>query len=279
MSPCAPSLLCMLLGLFTFRAVDGCYAQAYRQCYYTRDLVTIEFIYSWYFNKAEYLRYNSTTDRYTGFTVYGAKMAESLNLDPKNSLYSHVYTFCKYNSDNYASNVLKKVKPKVMVRSQTSEPDILPAMLLCTVYDYHPKGIKVSWLRDGKVVTEGVSSTEELSDGDWYYQFHTYLEYIPKPGENISCMVQHESLTQPLIYTWKPSLPVDQRNKLIIGIFLLVLGMVLAIAGFLYYMLGSKGRVAKQTSQTISLERTTSEISESSQTSQTSQTALQTSNP
>ncbi|KAF4070300.1 hypothetical protein AMELA_G00284130 [Ameiurus melas] len=279
MSVYAPSLLCILLVLFTFRAVDGYYAQRYRQCYYTRDLVTIEFIYSWYFNKAEYLRYNSTTDRYTGYTVYGAKMAESLNLDPKNSLYSYVYTFCKYNKDNYASTVLKKVKPKVMVRSLTSDTDILPAILLCTVYDYHPKGIKVSWLRDGEVVTEGVSSTDELSDGDWFYQIHTYLEYTPRPGENISCMVQHESLTQPLISTWEPSLPLDQKNKLIIGIFLLVLGMVLAIAGFLYYMLRCKGLVAKQTSQTISLERTTSEISQSSQSSQNSQTALQTSTP
>ncbi|KAB5567962.1 hypothetical protein PHYPO_G00238810 [Pangasianodon hypophthalmus] len=259
---CTPSLLCMLLVLFTFKA-DGCYGQFYAQCYYTRDLVTIEFIFSWYFNKAEYLRYNSTTDRYTGYTVYGAKMAESLNLDPKNSLYFYVYTLCKHNSDKYSTNVLKRVKPEVTVRSLRSESDNLPAMLMCAAYDYHPKGIKVSWLRDGKVVSEGVSSTDELSDGDWYYQIHTYLEYVPRPGENISCMVEHESLTRPHIHTWDRPLPVDQRNKLIIGIFLLVLGIVLAVAGFLYSMLRSKERIAKQTSQSqsISLESTVSETS------------------
>lgn len=93
-----------------------------------------------------------------------------------------------------------------MVRSLRPESGVLLAMLKCSAYDYYPSGVTVSWLRDGKVVSEGVSSTEELSDGDWYYQFHTYLEYIPKPGENISCMVQHESLTQPLIYTWSENL-------------------------------------------------------------------------
>ncbi|KAG7331927.1 hypothetical protein KOW79_003761 [Hemibagrus wyckioides] len=253
---CAPTLLCILLSLFS---VDGFYRQDYWQCYYTRDLVTIEFIYSWYFNKVEYLRYNSTTDRYTGFTVYGARMAESLNLDPKNSLYYYVYTFCKDNKDKYSSNVLKKVKPEVTVRSLRSEPQSHLSMLLCSAYDYHPKGIKVSWMRDGKVVTEGVSSTEELSNGDWYYQIHSYLDYIPKPGENISCVVEHESLTRPLIQTWERPLPVDQRNKLIIGIFFLVLGIALAVAGFLYYMLGSKGHVSKQNSQDISLESTVSE--------------------
>lgn len=165
------------------------------------------------------------------------------------------------------------VKPEVTVSSLVvSEPQSLSAMLLCSAYDYHPKGIKVLWLRDGEVVTEGVSSTEELSDGDWYYQTHSYLQYTPRPGENISCVVQHESLTRPLIITWGENrsslllfftnnqtqhfskasifhvtfterhLPEDQRNKLIIGIFLMVLGIVLAVVGFLYYMLRSKGQ-------------------------------------
>ncbi|MCJ8735475.1 hypothetical protein PDJAM_G00247620 [Pangasius djambal] len=239
---CALSFLCMLLGLFPVKSVNGYYGQRHFQCYYTHDLNTIEFIHSWHFNKVEYLRYNSTTDKYTGYTDYGVIQAAALNQDPKNSLYSTVYTFCKDRSDKYATNVLKRVKPEVTVRSLRSASDNLPAVLMCTVYDYHPKGVKVSWLRDGKVVSEGVSSTNELSNGDWYYQIHTYLEYVPRPGENISCMVEHESLTQPHIHTWEPPLPVAERNKLIIGIFLLVLGIFLTIIGFLYYMLRAKGQ-------------------------------------
>ncbi|XP_058246704.1 class II histocompatibility antigen, B-L beta chain-like isoform X2 [Hemibagrus wyckioides] len=251
---CAPTLLCILLSLFS---VDGYYGQGYWQCYYTGDLKTIEFLFSWYFNKVEYLRYNSTTDRYTGFTVYGEKEAAELNKNPSNSLYLYVDELCKKYRDEYFTAVLKTVKPEVTVSSLRSEPQSHLSMLLCSAYDYHPKGIKVSWMRDGKVVTEGVSSTEELSNGDWYYQIHSYLDYIPKPGENISCVVEHESLTRPLIQTWERPLPVDQKNKLIIGIFLMVLGIALAVAGFLYYMLMSK----EQTSPGIALEPTVSETS------------------
>lgn len=98
------------------------------------------------------------------------------------------------------------MKPEVIVRSLRSESGDLLAMLMCSAYDYYPKGVRVSWLRDGEVVGEGVSHTEERSDGDWYYQIHTYLEYRPRSGEKISCVVEHESLTQPLINTWGENL-------------------------------------------------------------------------
>lgn len=91
-----------------FFSVNSHYLLDYMQCYYTRDLVTIEFIDSWYFDKVEYMRYNSTTDRYTGYTVYGARLAEVLNLNPQSSLKYLVDSFCKDSSDRYASNVLKK---------------------------------------------------------------------------------------------------------------------------------------------------------------------------
>lgn len=91
-----------------FFSVNSYYLLDYMQCYYTRDLVTIEFIDSWYFNQVEYMRYNSTTDRYTGYTVYGARLAEVMNLNPQSSLRHMVDLFCKDSSDRYASNVLKK---------------------------------------------------------------------------------------------------------------------------------------------------------------------------
>ncbi|XP_026801473.3 H-2 class II histocompatibility antigen, E-S beta chain [Pangasianodon hypophthalmus] len=264
---CAASLLCMLQVLFTFKEVNGYYGQRYYQCRFSQDLNTVEFIHSWYFNKIEHLRYNSTIDKYTGYTDSGVMEAESLNKDPSNSLSFFVGQICINYKDKYFTKFLKTVKPEVTVRSLRSESDVKQAVLMCTAYDYFPSGIKVSWLRDGKIVSEGVSSTDELSDGDWYYQIHTYLEYVPRPGENISCMVEHESLTRPHIHTWDPPLPVAERNKLIIGIFLLVLGIVLAVAGFLYYMLRAKECPAEQTSQSIHLERTVSETSSESSNS------------
>uniref|UniRef100_A0A8C2ISV1 Immunoglobulin C1-set domain-containing protein n=2 Tax=Cyprinus carpio TaxID=7962 RepID=A0A8C2ISV1_CYPCA len=73
---------------------------------------------------------------------------------------------------------LSAVKPQVILQS------------VCC--DFYHKPIKLTWLRDDKEVTTDVTSTEELADGDWYYQIHSHLEYFPKPGEKVSCVVEHQ---------------------------------------------------------------------------------------
>ncbi|KAG9345257.1 hypothetical protein JZ751_009803 [Albula glossodonta] len=116
-----------------------------------------------------------------------------------------------------------------------------PAMLVCSAYDFYPKGIKVTWLRDGQEVTSDVTSTEELSNGDWYYQLHSHLEYTPRSGETIACKVEHGSLPKGKVVTWDPSMPEAERNKVIIGASALVLGLIITIAGVVYYKKKSTG--------------------------------------
>lgn len=57
-------------------------------------------------------------------------------------------------------------------------------------------------MRDGQEVTSDVISTEKLANGNWYYQIHSQLEYTPKSGEQISCMVEHASLDKPIVEHW-----------------------------------------------------------------------------
>lgn len=53
-------------------------------------------------------------------------------------------------------------------------------MLVCSVYSFYPKQIRVSWIRDGQEVPSGVVSTDEMADGDWFYQVHSLLEFTPR---------------------------------------------------------------------------------------------------
>ncbi|XP_025761075.1 class II histocompatibility antigen, B-L beta chain-like [Oreochromis niloticus] len=110
-----------------------------------------------------------------------------------------------------------------------------------------PSKIKVSWHRDGQEVTSDVTSTEEMEDGDWYYQTHCYLEYTPRSGEKISCVVEHASLEKPLITNWDPSsssfMPKIERYKLAIGASGLLLCLILSLAGFIYYRQRARGRI------------------------------------
>uniref|UniRef100_A0A3B4HCT8 Ig-like domain-containing protein n=1 Tax=Pundamilia nyererei TaxID=303518 RepID=A0A3B4HCT8_9CICH len=73
---------------------------------------------------------------------------------------------------------------------------------MSVVYNFFPNKIKVSWLRDGQEVNSDVTSTEVMPNGDWYYQTHSHLVYKPRSGEKISCVVEHASLSEPLITDW-----------------------------------------------------------------------------
>uniref|UniRef100_A0A8C7N8P1 Ig-like domain-containing protein n=1 Tax=Oncorhynchus kisutch TaxID=8019 RepID=A0A8C7N8P1_ONCKI len=111
------------------------------------------------------------------------------------------------------------VEPSVHL-SMTPHGDRHPSMLTCSAYKFYPKQIRVTWLRNGQEVPSNMTSSEELANGDWHYQIHSYLEYTPTPGEKISCMVEHTSFTEPKILHWDMSLPESERSKIAIGIYL-----------------------------------------------------------
>ncbi|CAI5677875.1 class II histocompatibility antigen, B-L beta chain-like [Oreochromis aureus] len=82
---------------------------------------------------------------------------------------------------------------------------------------------------------------------NYYYQTHCYLEYTPRSGEKISCVVEHASLEKPLITNWDPSssslMPKTERDKLAIGASGLILCLILSLAGFMYYRQRARGRI------------------------------------
>ncbi|KAF5904298.1 MHC class II beta chain, partial [Clarias magur] len=93
-------------------------------------------------------------------------------------------------------------EPEVEVKSVKQSDGSHPAMLMCSAYSFYPKFIKMTWLRNGREIKGGVTSTEEMADGDWYYQVHSHLEYTPESGEEISCVVEHASFKKPMSYKW-----------------------------------------------------------------------------
>nr|AYN72201.1 MHC class II antigen beta chain [Oreochromis niloticus] len=243
----ASSFLCLSLLFISLSTADGLMEYRVFRCVFnSTDLKDIEFITSYYYNKIEYARFISSVGKYVGFTKFGVYNADIWNKDPAilAKWRAEKERYCQPTIGIDYNNVpSKSAKPYVRLHSTTPLSSHHPAMLVCSVYDFYPSKIRVSWHRNGEEVTSDVTSTEEMADGDWYYQTHSHLEYTPKSGEKISCKVEHASLEKPLITDWDPSMPESERNKLAIGASGLILGLILSLAGFIYYKRKARGRI------------------------------------
>ncbi|XP_047242406.1 HLA class II histocompatibility antigen, DR beta 5 chain-like [Girardinichthys multiradiatus] len=235
--------------LVLFCSSDGFESYSVTRCEFTStELKDIEYIRSNYYDKLEIYRFSSSLGKFVGYTDYGIKQADYFNSQTSyiEGLKAQKDTYCLNNIGNdYQAALSKSVEPYVRIHSEAPSSG---GMLVCGVYSFYPKTIKVSWLRNGLEITSGVTSTEELPDGDWYYQVHSQLEYTPRSGEKISCRVEHASLKEPLITDWSPSMPESEKNKLAIGASGLILGLILSLAGFIYYKRKARGRILVPTS-------------------------------
>ncbi|XP_029932283.1 H-2 class II histocompatibility antigen, E-S beta chain-like isoform X2 [Myripristis murdjan] len=243
----ASSFLGFSLLFLSLNAADGFMHSMVDRCEFnSTELQDMEFIKSYYFNKMELIRFSSSVGKFVGYTEFGVVNAERWNNDTAYlaAMRAEKERYCKYNAELFTHAVLsKKVKPSlVTLRLVTPPGGKNTRMLMCSVYSFYPKLISVKWLRDGKVTTSDVTTTDELANGDWYYQIHSQLEFTPRSGEKISCMVEHISLSDPLIKDWDPSLPDSEKNKLAIEASGPDLALILSLAEFIYCKKKVKGR-------------------------------------
>ncbi|XP_053199690.1 H-2 class II histocompatibility antigen, I-E beta chain-like [Scomber japonicus] len=242
----ASSFLSFSFLFITVYTADGFMTYWLDLCdFNSTELKDIRYIRSVYYNKLEIARFDSSVKKYVGYTEYGVMAADYWNSGPElTQMKASRETYCQHNIGIWYNNVLtKSVKPYVRLHSEIPSAGNHPSMLVCSVYSFYPKHIIVKWLRDGQEVTSDITSTEEMADADWYYQIHSHLEYTPRSGEKISCKVEHASLSEPLYTDWDPSLPESETNKIAIGASGLILGLILSLAGFIYYKRKSRGRI------------------------------------
>ncbi|KAL7407321.1 hypothetical protein ABVT39_006852 [Epinephelus coioides] len=108
-------------------------------------------------------------------------------------------------------------------------------MLVCSAYDFYPKHIRVTWHSNGQEVTSGVTSTDVMTNGDWTYHVHSFLEFTPGRQDRVSCVVEHISLREPKISDWDSFFNESERSFVIGGVVALLLGAVILSSGLIHY--------------------------------------------
>ncbi|XP_067362269.1 SLA class II histocompatibility antigen, DQ haplotype D beta chain-like isoform X2 [Channa argus] len=198
----------------------------------------VEYLIDWYFNKEHTMRYNSTVGNWTGLTPAGSITASLFNEDKHDVLQRKVekQLVC-VNNFRLALNATEEniAEPSIslqLVETTSSRED---TMLVCSAYDFYPKKIRITWHFNGQEVTSGVTSSEVLTNEDWTYQVHSYLEHTLSRHDTVTCVVEHASLKEPKIYDWDSSLCKSERSSLIGGVFALVFGGLSLSFGLLNY--------------------------------------------
>uniref|UniRef100_A0A3B4H104 Rano class II histocompatibility antigen, A beta chain-like n=1 Tax=Pundamilia nyererei TaxID=303518 RepID=A0A3B4H104_9CICH len=209
-----------------------------------------------YLNKMLLGQYNSTLGKYVGYTEKTKEIADNLNKNK--GFLEHE----KKNKEKCRTNIplvldilsrpgndcrnlfIKWAERSVQIISLVKNSKH-PGLFMCSAYNFYPKQIKLTWLRDGKEATSNVTSTDELPNGNWLYQIHSYIEISSKPGEKISCVVEHASLTEPKVYDWVPITEAG-RNKIAVGAAGLLLALVFPIIGVIFYKRKATGETHKQ---------------------------------
>uniref|UniRef100_A0A3B4B7Y1 Ig-like domain-containing protein n=1 Tax=Periophthalmus magnuspinnatus TaxID=409849 RepID=A0A3B4B7Y1_9GOBI len=198
------------------------------------DLKDIEYVYSEYYNRVEFLRFSSRVDWYTGYTEFGLREANIANNDTdrltrRRMMKQH---YCLQHVHMWYKNALNRTSDRAELTGGWSLQGL--ELFTCSTFGFFPRSISISWTINQQPHTSEVSSTDTLPDGDWLYQAHSQLSYSPRFRDRVSCWVEHAALRDALEVPWEPVSHGD-RNKIAIGISGSVLGLVLALSGVLYY--------------------------------------------
>ncbi|XP_041862759.1 rano class II histocompatibility antigen, A beta chain-like isoform X3 [Melanotaenia boesemani] len=231
-------VFCLVFSLFQPVFTDEDYYQVSACCSYKGPhFEDIEYTIIFRFNKHKMMEYNSTRGNWTGFTPYSIATSRYWNSDPYDALERRLQKelLCHDNANFIQSLGNLSTTPTVNIKLVKQPSGGHPAMLVCSAYNFYPKQVRMTWLRNKQEVITGVGYSDVMADGDLYYQMHVYLEYTPTSGENITCMVEHFSLSEPKIVVWDNSLPAEAQIQITIGLCGLIFGLIILSSGLIYY--------------------------------------------
>ncbi|EHB06477.1 HLA class II histocompatibility antigen, DQ alpha 1 chain [Heterocephalus glaber] len=123
-----------------------------------------------------------------------------------------------------------------------------PNILICLVDNIFPPVINITWLSNGRSVTEGVSETSFLSKSDHSFLKMAYLTFLPSADDVYDCKVEHWGLDEPLLKHWEPEIPapMSEVTETVVCALGLSVGLVGIIVGTVFIIQGLRSAGASR---------------------------------
>nr|AFU83065.1 MHC class II antigen [Equus caballus] len=218
------------------------------ECHFSNGTQRVRFLDRYFYNREEYVRFDSDVGEYRAVTELGRRSAEYWNgqKDVLDDARAAVDTYCRHNygvSDSFL--VPRRVAPTVTVYPAKTQPLQHHNLLVCSVNGFYPGHIEVRWLRNGQEEEAGVISTGLIRNGDWTFQTMVMLETVPQSGEVYTCQVEHPSLTNPVTVEWRAH-SESAQSRMLSGVGGFVLGLLFLGAGLFIYRRNQRGHAGLQ---------------------------------
>ncbi|KAK7798671.1 hypothetical protein U0070_000860 [Myodes glareolus] len=213
-------------------------------CYYTNGTQHMRGVDRYFYNREEFLRYDSDVGEHRAVTELGRSWAEDFNSqkDFMEQKRAEMDTACRHNYEEPSAITSLRwlEQPKVTISLSRKEVLNHHNRLVCSVTDFYPAHIKVHWFRNGQEETVGVESTQLIQNGDWTYQILVMLEMTPQRGDVYTCHVEHPSLQSPVTVEWSAQ-SESAQSKMLSGIGGFVLGLIFLGLGLFVRHRSQKG--------------------------------------
>lgn len=222
--------------------------QSKHECHFYNGTQRVRYLDRYFYNREEFVRFDSEVGEYRAVTELGRPTAEYWNsqkeyLEEKRG---KVDTYCRHNYEIFDRFLVpRRVEPKVTVYPSKTQPLEHHNLLVCSVSDFHPGSIEVRWFRNGEEEKDGLVSTGLIRNGDWTFQLLVMLETVPQGGDVYTCQVEHPSLPSPVTVEWKAQ-STSAQNKMLSGVGGIVLGLLFLGAGLFIFFRNQKGQSGLQ---------------------------------
>ncbi|XP_022366418.1 DLA class II histocompatibility antigen, DR-1 beta chain isoform X2 [Enhydra lutris kenyoni] len=218
------------------------------ECYFTNGTERVRFLHRYFYNREEFLRFDSDVGEYRPVTELGRPDAPYWNSqkDILEQKRASVDTYCRHNYGVVETfSVQRRVEPTVTVYPVKNQPMQHHNLLVCSVNGFYPGHIEVRWFRNGQEEESGVVSTGLIRNGDWTFQTLVMLETVPQSGEVYTCQVEHPSLMSPVTVEWRAQ-SGSAQSKILSGTGGFVLGLLFLVVGLFIYFRNQKGHSGLQ---------------------------------